>query len=395
MRPAAALALAVVTLVIGVVVGTFISPGRDPDAGPPPDSVQAENQRLQEEVARLQTTLGEERKAVKAGQAPAASAESAPDAPDAASGSSETETEEVEKSGPRFFGDRFQGVLRKIDWDTVGSNLGEMVELITELMPSLRRGETPPAKTIGRISQLNGGLLAAALQLQEDLPGTGVNGKFTDPAFMVNAMAATLEATEAPLSADQQKALEEVARTWMAADERRRQGYDENTYGLRQLYEEAELKGKFFEDAFARLTPGQVELLSPEDTRGRVRVDLFSSGLLYAALARPTPFTTDDELVEACLQGATGLFRFSAEERESARQVISVWASAVPRDLVDRETNALDLQGLVHVDRVNAWARHSLDLVKSLESELELDEDRRNRGRQARMVPVPIRRPAD
>ncbi|MHC4861323.1 MAG: RasGAP domain-containing protein, partial [Planctomycetota bacterium] len=263
----------------------------------------------------------------------------------------------------------------------------------TEIAPALLKRETPPMKVIGRIQELNGPLIAAALQVSEDLPGNGVNGRFTDPAFMLNAMASALEAAGSPLTPEQSKALEAVARTWMAADASRRQGYDEEAYALRRLYEEAELKGRFFDDSFVKLTAEQVTILSPETSRGRVRMDLFSSGLLYAALVRPIPFTDDDVLLDAYVRGAAGQFKLSAEEQTRAREVIADWLSDVPPDLMELETNALDLEGLVHVDRVNAWARQTLSLLKSLVAEFGEDEARRESARRNQVVVVPLKNP--
>jgi hypothetical protein len=398
MKIPAVIALAVVTLVLGIALGSVVCPGDDPTADPSADV--AEKERLTEEVARLEAALEAEREASGEG-APDESAPEVEAPADAAGKPTEGSAldaapagEALERYGPSFFAEEFSGVLKKVDWKTVGTNMHEMGGLIASLLGDLKAGSSPSPETIGRIQQLNGPLVAAALQVQADLPGVGVNGRFTDPSFMVNAMSATLEAAELPLSPEQAKALERTARSWMEVDARRREAYGEDAYQLTKICDEVELKAKFFDDAFAIYTPEQLEVLTNPETKDRVRLDIFSEALVYSPLARPLTFSTIDELTDEFARGALSTFKLKADTAPRIRETVSAWLGDVPPELIDRESNALDLQGLVEADRVNAWARHTVDLMERLADHLQFDEQNRARARGHYMEFVPVKRPA-
>jgi len=296
------------------------------------------------------------------------------------------------EQGPAFFADDYEGALREVNWDVVGKNLSQMMVLIPKIAGSLARNESPGADDLGRVQQLNGPLVTAALKVQENLPGVGANGKFSDPSFMINAMSTTLSVAGKPLSEAQANALESTAKTWMARDRRRREAYDESTWLIRQLYEESELKDRFFAEAFSHLSREQVETLSPPDVRGRVRLDIFSSAILFTTLSRPDFFDTKEGLLESTLRGISGTLRLSDEERDQARPMIATWTESLPDELLEHETDALDQHGLIHVSLVQKAARHQERLVKELASTLELDEERRAGMRRYPVIHVPIPR---
>ena len=120
--------------------------------------------------------------------------------------------------------------------------MSEMGPLVVSISKAIRDRAPAAPGTVGRIQELNGPLLEAALSLRDPIPGTGVDGRLSDPGFMLNAIAACLAAAGLPLSADQEAGLEEVARRAMAADARRREGYDDRTIELAKVADEAELK---------------------------------------------------------------------------------------------------------------------------------------------------------
>jgi hypothetical protein len=404
MKTGGVIALVVLAGCAGMAVGSCFLGRGDSLVEPVPSDLGAENRRLQSQIAELtaarireaEKTSAEEARAHLADENLAATRgevearRSEPGVAAAAQGSGGAPTSETKPRGPRFFADAHEGALKKVNWTTVGNNMGEMLTLIPGLATALARGEDPSAESIGRIQQLNGPLVTAALKLQDSVPGIGVNGKFSDPSFMVNAMAMTLEVAGLPLLPDQARALESTARLWMAKDRQRREGYDDRTWLIEKIYEEAELKDGFFREAFGQLTSSQATALSPDSVRGRVRLDLFSSSLIYAALARVEFFSSREELIEDTLRGASMAMRLTEEERTQAKGIVAEWADRLPQELLAHETDGLDVHGLIHTDLVTAAARQQHVLVKGLADALGFEGERLERVRNFAIIHAPL-----
>jgi hypothetical protein len=209
---------------------------------------------------------------------------------------------------------------------------------------------------------------------------------------MLNAMATTLEQAGLPLTASQASALEARARAAMARDRQRLQGYDDRTWMVRKIYEEAELKDAFFAEAFSLMTAEQVELLSPPLCRGRVRLDLFSASLIFSSLSRPEFFDTPEGLVESTLGGASARLELTDAERVTARPVVAAWVERLPRELTEHETDALDVHGLVPVKLVITAARQQERLLEDLVRTLAVDEERIAKVREYPLIHVPLPR---
>jgi len=406
MKPVTLILVAVVAAGIGLALGTVLDGGGGPSSGSAPSEdkgeraaidteieqtrerirlIQAETATITKEADRLEAENAELREKIASTRHRLAELEVP----------GEAETIAVSDATGRFFMDRYNGVLKKVDWKSVGSSMGEMSQLIKAIVPALARGEAPDMEKVGTIQKLNSNLLAAAVLVQQEVGGTGINGAFSNPAFMVNAMASTLHAVEKPLTERQRKLIETIATDWLASDKKRMQAYDDATWTIQKLYEEAELKDGFFSDAFAVMTPEQVEALSPEVSRSRVRLDLFSSSLIYAARVRPVPFDETKEVVDFfVIQGFAG-FRLNDEEKAQATDLVTRWLDEVPSNLLFRETNALDREGMVKSDRVTAWAKLEANLVKRLSETIEFDEKRTKLAQMVGGVAVPLKKASE
>ena len=299
----------------------------------------------------------------------------------------------VEGAGARvrFFAHAYGGALAKVDWKMVGANLAEMNPLIVEIVHSIRAGERPEGATIGRIQQLNGPLLAAALMLPDDVPGVGVNGKFSDPGFMVNAMASCLAAAKLPLTTQQEADLVAVAEKWMTHDARRRERYDETTYALEKIFEEAELKDGYFAEALGLLTAEQRGVVDPEETHDRVQLALFSSSLIYAGRVEVFLCPSTEDLKAKYLRRTEQIFDLSDSDRELARPIVESWVDSIPAAVFEAEADALDRSGLVQATRVTTWAKLVHDLVRQVVDRLPLDETRRETARSIGGVYLPLK----
>jgi len=310
MKLAAAVAVIVMALLIGIAVGMTLKSAPE-SSGPTDTASAAEIRRLDQEVDRLTSALvaaeARERAAVEVRAAdpsepiviepgPLSAAAEAPVAEESA------DTAE-EEPGARFLSETYP-CLDRVKWKDVGTSLFRMPALIRGVARQVLAGEKPDNSAIIEISQLNGNLVTAALTIREEVPGHAPNGFFTDPSFMLNAIAAALAAAELPLDEGQLEALEQIALTWMDRDRLRREGYDETTFELQKIREEAALKDRFFADSFELLTEVQLNTIEPEEIRRRLRLSLFSSATLLLVWARPFPFTKPSDVVGAFFRTA-------------------------------------------------------------------------------------------
>jgi RNA polymerase sigma-70 factor (ECF subfamily) len=275
--------------------------------------------------------------------------------------------------GPRFAFSQY-GKLSDVDWKSVGDNLNAMTPLCESVMSKLKKDGDLPGDDLGKLQQHNGPLVAAALKVMKDLPGTGPNGSFTHPAFQVNAIAATLEAAGKPLTDEEATALEAIGRRFSDEDAHRLESYDANTYALQKTYDEAELRRRFFEAAFAALTPEQVDTLSPPSIRGILSFDVFSDGLLWATVVRPLQFKekdTDALVQEASAAMNSGL-KIPREQQDAARAVVAKWVHDLPVSLVTASDDP-GAQYAQHVETVRVAAKLTIALTRQLVSDLKLD----------------------
>lgn len=298
--------------------------------------------------------------------------------------------EAPERKGPRFAFPQF-GKLDDVDWKLVGSSLNAMAPLCDAIMTKLQAGEDLPAEEIGKVQQYNGPLVTVALKVANELPGTGANGSFTHPAFMVNAMAAALDAAGKPLTDAQATAVEQLAREFSDEDARRLQSYPDPSYQLRKTIDEADLRRRFFDAAFAALTPEQRDTLTPPSTKGAIGFDLYSDGLIWATVQRPMRFKEkeEDALVTQVTAAASGALKIPREQQEAVRTVVSRWAGELPAVLV----NASDAKGGAfnqRVETVREAARQTLALFERLVADLKLEGAQAEAARRWPVVFVPM-----
>ena len=293
------------------------------------------------------------------------------------------------KKGPRFAFGQY-GKLAEVDWTTVGENLNAMTPLCDSVAKKLAAGGDLPGEDIGRIQQHNGPLVAAAVKVMKELPGTGANGSFTHPAFMVNAIASTLDAAGKPLTDGEATAIEKVARDFSDEDARRLAGYPTGTYAMQKTIEEADLRRRFFDAAFAVLTRDQRETLVPPSVKGLVGFDLFSDGLLWATVMRPIGFKERDldALVTESAGAMNAGLHIPKEQQDAARAVVAKWAKDLTVSLVTAPDEGASKYE-THVETVREAAKQSLALVQSLSADLKLEGKQAEAARNWPVVLLP------
>ena len=292
--------------------------------------------------------------------------------------------------GVRFFTSEFEGVAGQVDWTTVGGNLREMVGTLVEGMPAILRGQPLPEGLSARIRQLNSPVLAATILVRDQFPGKGVVGTFTSAPFVVNAVAAALESAGMPLDDSQSAKILALARDNMAEDTRRLAGYGEAPWALAQLLDEVELKDRFFGDLFAVLTPAQTAVLRPESTRDRVRLDIFSSGLLFAGRLDVLPFKDEADLANRVWERAAKGLGCTPDQKAAIEGTFHRWTAGLPRSLLFDRVDLLDSKGLVTSARAAAWARQFLALFQTLAEEPTFVPKQRDAIRGIANVIVPL-----
>lgn len=301
--------------------------------------------------------------------------------------------------GPRFTYPEVDAALQRVNWTEVGESVHNMGPLLKELAEHLAEGKGYPQR-VGEIQRWNGPLLTAALGLSKDgIPGTGANGSFTHPAVLVNMVVATLENAGLPLDGAQLERLARLGTAYVAEDDRRLKSYGPDTLALEKLIGEVRLKDRFYAEIDALVTHEQREALHPEAIRGRVGIDLFSSGLVLSTTGMSVRFGTRPELVERLVQEAASHFRIKAGEPEAAlfSRAAADWVQSLPEAWLMEPLDAMargsqDLPGSVGMPtrRMLEAAERTLDLYRRLLDQLAADSPLavRLRGESAFVVPV-------
>lgn len=283
--------------------------------------------------------------------------------------------------GPRYDYPDLDEALAEVNWVETAEDMSAMVGLISQIVDAQMNGKPVPTDAPGKIQQHNGRLVTVFMRLQKaGVPGSAVNGPITHPAVMVNAIAATLEAAGLPLSAEQSKSLGAVGTRYVADEAKRVAAYDERTLELRKSVDEAQLKGRFFDDAFALLSDAQRDALSPPVIRGRIRADLFSEGLLWVAVGgRNLVGAKDGGDLAAKLTDRLARQLRPDDTANSAdiRAIVDNWIAGLPADVTELKLDEMALSGTLLAKDITRCADHVAKLYQRFLDELDLSDDQR------------------
>lgn len=309
--------------------------------------------------------------------------------PDAATGDGDTPAHPEAK----YLYDGTKDAIAKIDTVKAGQALAEMTPLIKDMLVSLKSG-TPDMKLQARISQLNSELVNQAVSLSgSGLSGHGVNGVFTHPAVQVNYIHSTLKAAELPLSEAQEEQLKAIGDRFIQAEAQRAAGYGPQALALERVVDEAELKDRFYSDVDGILTAEQVELLHAAGTRGRVRADLFSSGLLWATVPGDgLRYTDRANLGEVMAQRVVQTFKIPADHASLVGELAVDYAAAFSDSYLSYMADDFDKLGLLHTDRIVNAARAQVQLMRAILDRVPLDDAGRKLVRDTIFVFIPLNR---
>lgn len=329
-------------------------------------------QRAESETAKMRTTIESVQEQLAAATAPVV--EEAPEGP--------VDWREVVKTSyPAYSPEGLGDALATVDWDVVAESMSNMPPLIAELATHLVEGKPMtelPAETVGSIQRYNGPLVTTAMRLsQKGVVGTDVNGAFSHPGFMSNALAATLLALDMPLGKAQSATLEKLTADYAAREARRAAGYGDDAYALEKIVDESRLKHDYFAEVYALLTAEQHDAVRPEAVRGRTQLDIFCESLVWSGKAGPMVYTDREDLARKVTGWASSRGRIPQHLHEQSGALVTQWVDRLPEDALRWEADGLVNMGMLHVENVTQSAGHVLALLKTFDRELDLDAEQR------------------
>ncbi|HVG92882.1 MAG TPA: hypothetical protein VND21_00425 [Planctomycetota bacterium] len=396
MRPASAL-IAVAALVTGVAVGWFARPSVDSVATDPARADRAETRirELEAQVARLEGDVreAEDRRVPRLATAGRPAGAPTPVVEASAEAPQPTPAAERDAKSPHLAPKGYEELVTGVDWSVVGKNLHEMTPLMAQVGEEWSRTGTLPMALYGRMQEMNGPLVTAALHAagKLKLPIQKANTAFTHPVFSANALASMLADAGKPLTDAQLEELSRLAERFAAEDAARLAGYDARAWELQKAIDESTLRDRFFEAAFALLTDEQRALLAPESARGRLKSDFFSSGLVWAARSQLLQFASPEALTATMEAQFLRHFELGADRAAAVHDVVARWVAGLPPAWTSEPGDPLTLVGMMPVARVLEAARLQLAMLDDLIRTLALDEAAAKRIRGTDFVFVPVR----
>jgi len=315
----------------------------------------------------------------------------------AAEQDSEEKAEAASESGTRFVYNEFKSALDTVDWKQAAESTAAMPPLLAELAQGLWEGQElrGMGELLGKIQRWNGPLMGATLRLQQaGVPGTGTNGVFTHPAVVVNMVYATLAHAGKPLSETQTAELQLIGDRYVQRDAERLASYAPETVEMRKTFDEAELKQALFDAIDNLLSPAQCVILHPEAVRGFAALDLFSTGVMWAALRRPIGFDTRDGLIEKATTLQLDSYGIDATARPVLRNLTAEWVASFSDAFLAVE-HAYDTGSPQPTEtaRVRECARHLIALREGIIAQVPLSEQAKRKVRDDVIVAIPFKNP--
>jgi hypothetical protein len=395
-------------VLVAAGLGLFLGMSLGRKGGSTGGGADARVKALEDQVASLRTALDEARAAAAAGTPPAATA----DQPDL-SGRAEKPVASLvpsvpaESAGTGSDGEEARGglvripgldsALAEVDWDEVGSNVIRMRPDLDAFAESRAHGTNLAPEVLRRIQTHNRPLVMAALTFEGGLKSGDPNTAYTHPAFLSNAIVAALENAKMPLSDAQQKAVAEVAVRYTEEETKRKAAYAPDTWELQKILDEAELRDRFYDETFALLTPEQQAALVNPALRGRVGVDLFSSGLTWQMRQMPLLFRDVDQLAELVVARIVASLGgdWTDVQKDDLARLVAEWLATWPRGTLETVADPYALAGMTPTLYVRESGRRQLAFLQSLGAALSFEPARLQALRAGGIVYVPLRRPAE
>ena len=287
-------------------------------------------------------------------------------------------------------------LLAGLDWTSVGANVQTMVPMLLPFGEQWAKTGEVPMELALKINTANAPLVQVAVTLAKrlGLQLREANQAFTHPAVVANVIAATLEASGKPASPAQAEELARLAAAATTEETNRRAAYPPTTFELRKLVEDAEARRRYYDAAFAVLSVEQRDVLVPPAAKGRLQIDLFSEGLVWAARAEVVKFATREELEKRATQGLRDRLGWTEAREPALASAVAAWVAALPREVVDEPGDPLSQLGMLPSATVLTVAKAELDALERLGDSLRGDDAAVDALRQVSGAFIPVRAPA-
>lgn len=297
---------------------------------------------------------------------------------------------ETKPGGPTFAFDEFGDALTTVDWKSIGVHTTAIVGPIREIADAIVGGTPVPLKAAGEAQRHNGPLIQAVSSIQGKLTGTGVNGAYTHPAFMVNALASALAEIGKPLSPAQRTSLADIGRRFTEEERRRVAAYTDTTFAIHKLVEEGALKDRFFNALRAALTPEQLDAVSPASVRDRLSADLWSEGLLWSTVTMRVSTANRETFLETAQRRLGSALRLDDAQKAKVPGIVGDWLGRLPAALADWKPDALSRSGMEPADIVAVAAAETKRLIERLATDLTLSGPSLDAARSWGAVVLPV-----
>jgi hypothetical protein len=246
--------------------------------------------------------------------------------------------------------------IRETDWNDLGDAYAKMTPLLKEYADALAQGKEIDPETGAKIKEQNDRLIAFYAKVINKLPThAGTNGEFTHPINLVNILAGQLAQAGLPLSDEQKQELSKLGAEFDKRWEALEAGYNETTWALQKLVDEADLKQWFYEKMFEVTTAEQRNTAVPPELQGLIGLDLYSPGLMLQGNIMPLR-EPDMQAMKVSLKASVSEFTaISRETLDGAEYIFDDWL------------NALQLQPMTQLE-LGQW--RTLPVIKAGKAQL-------------------------
>lgn len=278
--------------------------------------------------------------------------------------------------------------LRETGWKEVGDAVKNMNPHLAELTKAILDGKDPPAEIMQKIQEQNRRILAEYGKIIGKLPtNSGHNGEFTHPIYFMNMLAAQLEAAGDPLTEQQVKEIVSLGEEYDSRWTKLQDGYNDKTWMLTKILDEAELKDWFLARMFQVTTPEQEAIARPPEVKGYLGLDLYSVGLMLSGHVRPIACPNQRQVREQIKEDLKDLVGLTMEQLGTADYVFDDWLNTLAGQLQPRP-RALTM--IHQTSEVLASGRAQLTAMKALETSFAFMDEDRAKYRAVQRVALPL-----
>ncbi len=349
---------------------------------------------LQEELAAARSQIGSLKNELD--RTRLASAEPVLDPVAVPDSGAESAVDEAGSEAARFSDREFAELLASIDFEKCGVALHAMSAMTDGIVGKLddESGDLPIAE-LAALSKENVKLLESMVELfGSDVPGTGPNGKYSNPLVQANLIDAMLNKAGVGLDEGQQRAMEDMTARFGREDAQRLSAYGPESTMLEKLIGETSLRQRFFDEMEASLRPEQTRFLHGDKSRGVVGLDLHSSGLVWQQVIQGGSFEVSDrnELGQEIGFRVRRILGAKGEQAAQLKAAVANWAQNVPETYWSQPSSRRANLGLGNTAYVANAAQQQLALYREILATVNLSTQQRERLIGTAKVFVPYRR---